>query len=130
MFGVARAFHGWGDAMLRITVHENGGHCRLELAGRLGGPWVTETENVWRSSCCSDRQIEVDMRQVTGVDDAGRKLLFAMHQAGAHLVAEGVAMTALIDEITGRQSFNSTKRQVRKRMSSRKATSPVQENTK
>ena len=127
---MARAFHGWGDAMLRITVHENGEHCRLELAGRLGGPWVAETEQAWRSSKCADKQIEVDMRQVTGVDEAGRKLLFAMHQAGARLVAEGVAMTALIDEITGKQSFNSTKQQARKGMSSRKATSPVQENTK
>src|SRR5690242_8465735 len=82
-----------GNAMLRVTVHEDGTVCRLELAGRLGGPWVAETEHAWRSSSCSDRQIEVDMRQVTGVDDAGRELLSAMHQAGARLVAEGVAMT-------------------------------------
>jgi hypothetical protein len=89
------------NAMLRVTVHEYGTLCRLELAGRLGGPWVAETEHAWRSSSCPDKQIEIDMRQVTGVDDRGRELLSAMHQAGAHLVAEGVAMTALIQEITG-----------------------------
>jgi hypothetical protein len=89
--------------MLRITVHEDGTLCRLELEGRLGGPWVAETEHAWRSSSCPDKQIEVDMRQITGVDDAGRKLLSAMHQAGAHLVAVGVAMTALVEEITGKQ---------------------------
>jgi len=53
--------------------------------------------------------IEVDVRQVTGVDEAGRKLLLAMHQAGARLIAEGVAMTALIEEITGEQPFTGSK---------------------
>jgi hypothetical protein len=100
--------------MLRVTVHEDGAVCRLELAGRLGGPWVAETEHAWRSSSCPDKQIEVDMRQVTAVDGAGRELLSAMHQAGARLLAEGVAMRALIEEITGQQPFNSTKRQLRR----------------
>ncbi len=109
--------------MLRITVHANGGQCRLELAGKLGGPWVAETEHVWRSSSGADKQIEVDMRQVTGVDDAGRELLSAMHQAGARLVAEGVAMTALIEEITGHQPFNGAK-QPRRRKFARRATFP------
>ena len=90
--------------MLRVTVHEDGTVCRLELAGRLGGPWVAETEHAWRSSSCPDKQIEVDMRQVTAVDGAGRELLSAMHQAGARLVAQGVEMAALIEEITGKQA--------------------------
>ena len=90
--------------MLRVTVYDDGRLCCLELAGRLGGPWVAETEHAWRSSSCPDKQIEVDMRQVTAVDDAGRDLLSAMHQAGARLVAEGVAMTALVEEITGKQA--------------------------
>ena len=95
--------------MLRVTVHEDGTWCRLELAGKLGGPWVAETEHAWRSSSCPDKQIEVDMRQVTGVDDAGRELLSAMHQAGARLVAQGVAMMAVVEEITGKQHINGTK---------------------
>jgi hypothetical protein len=102
-------------AMLRITVHEDGGQCRLELAGKLGGPWVAETENVWRSAPCSGKRIEVDMREVTGVDDTGRELLAAMHRAGASFTAEGVAMLALVEEITGeitgKQPLNGTKRQ-------------------
>lgn len=98
------------EAMLRITFHQDGSQCRLELAGRLGGPWVAVTENVWRSAPCTSKEIEVDMRQVTGVDTAGRELLAAMYHAGARLTAEGVAMTALIEEITGRQFFDGTKR--------------------
>jgi hypothetical protein len=116
-----------GNAMLRVTVHEDGTLCRLELAGRLGGPWVAETEHAWRSSVCPDKQIEVDIRQLTAIDDAGRELLSLMHQAGARLIAEGVAMTALVDEITGNQPFHSSKQHPRRRTSSRKPTFPDQE---
>ena len=129
MFGVARAFHSWGNAMLRVTVHEDGPVCRLELAGKLAGLWVAETENVWRSASCADKQIEVDMRQLTGVDNAGRDLLSAMHQAGARLVAEGVAMTALVEEITGNQACKSTK-QPRRRKFAGRSTLPDQERIK
>jgi hypothetical protein len=87
--------------MLRITVDENGSLCRLKLAGKLGGPWVPETEKAWRSATCSGKQIEVDMKEVTAVDDDGRELLAAMHLAGARLVVQGVEMTALVEEITG-----------------------------
>ena len=52
------------------------------------------------------------MREVTGVDNAGRELLAAMHHAGAHLIAKGVWMTALIEDITSEQPFNGTKRHV------------------
>ena len=116
--------------MLRVTVHEDGTLCRLELAGRLGGPWVAETEHAWRSSSGSDKQIEVDMRQVTAVDDAGRDLLSAMHQAGARLVAEGVAMTALVEEITGKQPFNNVKGQPQRKRLPRRPTFPDQESSK
>jgi len=101
--------------MLRITLHQNGEQCRLELSGKLYGPWVGETETVWHSAACSGKQIEVDMREVTGVDDAGYKLLAAMHRAGACFTAEGVATTALIEEITGKQPLNATERQRREK---------------
>ena len=113
--------------MLRVTVHEDGKLCRLELAGKLGGPWVAETEHAWRSSSCSDKQIEIDIRQVTGVDDAGRKLLSAMHQAGARLIAQGVEMTALVEEITGSQPFNGAKPQPRTTKRGTRPTFPDQE---
>jgi hypothetical protein len=101
------------NAMLRITVHQDDDRYRLELAGKLGGPWVAETENVWRSAPCSGGEIELDMREVTGIDDAGRELLIAMHEAGAHFVAQGVAMTALIEDITGKQPLDGAKRRRR-----------------
>jgi ABC-type transporter Mla MlaB component len=88
-----------GNAVLRITVHEDSRVWRLNLSGKLAGPWVAETENVWRSAPHSGTQIEVDLKDVTGVDTAGRTLLAAMHQAGARLLAGGVENSALVSEI-------------------------------
>jgi ABC-type transporter Mla MlaB component len=90
--------------MLRITVHEAGTSWRMQLEGKLAGDWVLEAENTWRSAPVSGKQIEIDLTDVTAIDDAGQNLLQAMHQAGARFVAEGVAMTALICEISGTSS--------------------------
>ena len=101
--GPARALHSSGNReteMLRITVQEDGSLWRLHLAGRLAGAWVAETENTWRSAPVFGRRLEIDMREVTWIDDAGRRLLQAMNQAGARLIAKGVAMEALVEEIT------------------------------
>ena len=85
--------------MLRITIHEDGKVSRLELAGKLEGPWVAETEKAWRASLRPDQKIEIDLRQLTSVDNAGRDLLTAFHRSGACLVVEGVWMTALIGDL-------------------------------
>ena len=86
--------------MLRITIHEDGNVCRLELAGKLEGPWVAETEKAWRGSLRPDQAIEIDLRQLTSVDSAGRALLAVFHRSGACLIVEGVWMTALLGDLT------------------------------
>jgi hypothetical protein len=90
--------------MLRITVQNEGSLWRLHLAGRLAGAWVAETENAWRSTAVSGRPVEIDIREVTWIDEAGRCLLQAMNQAGVRFIAKGVAMEALIEEITGKSA--------------------------
>jgi hypothetical protein len=117
-------------AMLRITLHQESERCRLELSGKLYGPWVGETETVWRSAACSGKRIEVDMREVTGVDDAGYKLLAAMHVAGAVFVAQGVEVTAFVEEITGKQHVNGPKRRPRTRKRGTRPTFPEKESNK
>ena len=86
--------------MLRITIHEDGKVCRLELAGKLEGPWVAETEKAWRASQRPDQKIEIDLRELTSVDNDGRDLLAAFHRSGACLIVEGVWMTALLGDLT------------------------------
>jgi hypothetical protein len=84
--------------MLRITIHDNGKLRRLELAGKLAGEWVAETEKAFKADAGS-KQTEVDLTAVTWVDESGRRLLRVMIQAGATMIAKGVAMTALVDEM-------------------------------
>ena len=105
--------------MLRITIHEDGKVCRLELAGRLEGPWVTETEHAWRASLRPRRKIEIDLRQLTGIDDAGRDLLAAFHRSGACFIVEGVWMTALIGDLASQPCEGAVVQSSRKKVSRR-----------
>jgi hypothetical protein len=116
--------------MLRITVHEDSTYSRLELAGRLEGPWVTETEHAWRVSLRPRRKIEIDLRQLTGIDDAGRDLLAAIQRAGACLIVEGVWMTALIGELSSQHPCEGGKPQSPAKKPRRGPASPKQENSK
>ena len=84
--------------MLRITIHDSQSPRRLELAGKLAGEWVAEMEKAFKADGVG-KQTEVDLTAVTGVDEAGRRLLRAMTQAGATLITKGLAMTALVDEM-------------------------------
>jgi hypothetical protein len=115
--------------MLRITIHEDGKVCRLELAGKLEGPWVAETEKTWRASRRPDQKIEIDLRQLTSVDSAGRALLAAFHQSGACLIVEGVWMTALLGDLTSQPREGGVEQPSRKNVS-RKPASGQQESKK
>ena len=115
--------------MLRITIHEGSNVCRLELAGKLEGPWVAETEKVWRTSLRLDQKIEIDLRELTSVDKAGRDLLAAIHRAGACLIVEGVWMTALIGDLTSQPCDDVTAQSSRKKLP-RRTTSRQQESSK
>ena len=115
--------------MLRITIHEGNKVCRLELAGRLEGPWVAETEKVWRTSLRLDQKIEIDLRQLTSVDNAGRDLLAAFHRSGACLIVEGIWMTALIGDLTSQPCDDAMVQSSRKKLP-RRATSRQQETSK
>jgi hypothetical protein len=113
--------------MLRIRIHEDGTVCRLELAGRLEGPWVAETENAWRGSLRPDRKIEIDLRQLTAVDDAGRDLLAAIQRLGACLIVEGVWMTTLIGELGSQHLCEGARPQSSAKKPTRRSTSRQQE---
>lgn len=115
--------------MLRITIHEDGKVCRLELAGGLEGPWVAETEKAWRASIRPDQKIEIDLRQLTSVDYAGRDLLAAFHRSGACLIAEGVWMTALLGDLVSQPCEGGVEQSSRKKVP-RRPTSRRRESSK
>jgi ABC-type transporter Mla MlaB component len=115
--------------MLRITIHEDGKVCRLELAGKLDGPWVSETEKACRASLRPDQKIEIDLRQLTSVDNAGRDLLAAFHRSGACLIVEAVWMTALLGDLTSQPCEGSVVHSSQKKVP-RRSTSRQQESSK
>jgi anti-anti-sigma regulatory factor len=89
--------------MLRITIHDSPSEFRLQLEGRLAGPWVREVELCWQTaqSTVRNRMVIVDLRDVDFVDSAGERLLAALHQQGAKLLAAGPMTKHLVAEIAG-----------------------------
>ena len=88
--------------MLKITVHDTPGACRIQLEGKLTAPWVTELEDCWRAaeSKLHGRALEVDLTDVDYADAAGRYLLGWMRERGARLIAPSLAMQDLVRQIT------------------------------
>jgi ABC-type transporter Mla MlaB component len=88
--------------MLRITVEVTDDRLRFALAGKLAGAWVAELEDCWRAEAAAvvGRSLSVDLTGVVCIDAAGKYLLALMHESGAHFVASGCAMAALVQEIT------------------------------
>ena len=64
--------------MLRITVQDSLQSVALKLEGQLTGPWVEETERVWKN--CDGPVAVVDLCDVTWVDGRGTKLLARMYK--------------------------------------------------
>jgi anti-anti-sigma regulatory factor len=85
--------------MLKITSHSDRGRTLLELEGRLLGAWVEELETCWQKATAANQVIGVRLKEVTFVDEAGRKLLADMHRQGVTLMAEGCMMKAIVEEI-------------------------------
>ncbi|MCC7123456.1 MAG: hypothetical protein IT178_01305 [Acidobacteria bacterium] len=87
--------------VLRITLQPDTDAVRLVLEGRLADAWVSEAEATWRHAQAirHGRSVEVDLRDVLAVDDAGRALLGRMAQAGARLLACGCAMREMVREV-------------------------------
>lgn len=87
--------------MLRITIYNERGVTRFIMEGRLTGEWVKELEQCWRQATATPslQRILVELRDVRFVDEEGRKLLRLMAQAGAELIADGLMMKAIVEEI-------------------------------
>jgi anti-anti-sigma regulatory factor len=92
--------------MLKITLHDSAGEFRLNLEGRLAGPWVRELELCWRtaSSTTGGRRTVVDLADVDFVDSDGEVILTQMHAAGVELLGETPLICAMLEQVcrTGR----------------------------
>jgi anti-anti-sigma regulatory factor len=87
--------------MLKITIRPDARSTRLELEGRLVGPWVKELDRCWHTvSDVPPGDLIVDLTAVTYVDAEGKQLLTSMWQQGAKLHAAGCLTRCIVEEIT------------------------------
>src|SRR5215813_748321 len=90
-------------SMLRITVKETEATWRMKLEGKLAAEWVDEVEKTWSSANVAGKVGEVDLTELTLVDDAGGNLLQNMSRGGASFVASGIALRTRLEEITNKK---------------------------
>ena len=82
----------------------------ISIDGRLAGEYVPLVERACLRALEAGRKIEVFLRQVTAVDEAGRDLLRRLAQRGVELRALGLYMPAMLRRL--RRSVMSRRRSV------------------
>jgi anti-anti-sigma regulatory factor len=87
--------------VLKITMTETPAERRWVVQGRLVGPWVSELRTTWKRTHRSrdKRTCVIDLSDVTFIDKGGERLLRAMSKKGAQLVAEGVYIKHVIEQV-------------------------------
>ena len=107
--------------MLRITEQRESepGSVVLRLEGRLAGPWVHELSGYWRKVSRNQPQgVMIDLTSVTFINAEGKALLTRLWQQGADLRATGCLTKCVVEEITGLDRSDPSKKNCRERTSS------------
>jgi ABC-type transporter Mla MlaB component len=78
--------------MLRFSYYRSDDREEWSLFGRLVSPWADELRTVWRRirQHVPRARAVIDLKDVTSIDEAGRRLLAEMQRAGARLVTAGI----------------------------------------
>jgi len=79
---------------------------RVKLEGKLAHEWVEEARSAWTAlaETNGDKELVVDLLNVSFIDEAGHRLLSEIRHAGAELLGSGPLMSALIEEIEEAES--------------------------
>jgi anti-anti-sigma regulatory factor len=87
--------------VLRINIVETATDRRWIVEGRLVGPWVGELRTAWKKACRSQdkRACIIDLNDVTFIDKSGERLLRAMSKKGAQLLAKGLYVKHLLEQL-------------------------------
>ena len=87
--------------MLKITITETPTEMRCVLQGRLFGPWVSELRSIWRrvARTRNGRACIVELNDVTFIDKSGERLLRAMCKKGAQLIARGLYVKHVLEQV-------------------------------
>src|SRR6266849_2544731 len=74
---------------------------RWIVQGRLVGPWVSELRTTWKRAHKSQdkRACIIDLNDVTFIDKSGERLLRAMCKKGAQLIARGLYVKHVLEQV-------------------------------
>ncbi len=93
--------------MLKITITETPAERRWVVQGRLVGPWVSELRTTWRRWGSRDkRTCIIDLNDVTFIDKSGERLLRAMSKKGARLIAKGMYVKHVLEQLQKRRTYD------------------------
>ncbi len=88
--------------MFRITEAEEQSRTTLTIDGQLSADSVAAVETCCTQAGSKGRAVQLYLRDVTSVDQAGQNLLSRLVARGIHLVASGVYTSYLVEAlITG-----------------------------
>lgn len=97
---------GWGRSsrglnMLRVDVEHETTTTRFNVEGSLVWPWVEELQRCLENEMGARgaQSIEVNLVDVTFVDDSGKELLVSLHERGVNLAGHGLMTQAIVEEI-------------------------------
>ena len=87
--------------MLKITIMETATDRRWIVQGRLVGPWVSELRTTWKRAHKNqdNRTCIIDLNDVTFIDKSGERLLRAMSKKGAQLIAKGLYVRHVLEQL-------------------------------
>jgi anti-anti-sigma regulatory factor len=87
--------------MLKITTVETSTDRRWIVQGRLVGPWVSELRTTWKKAHRGEdkRACIIDLNDVTFIDKSGERLLRAMCKKGAQLIARGLYVKHVLEQL-------------------------------
>lgn len=74
----------------KYYIHDGVEACRLQLIGEFTERDVRELDGCWRTTktIVGGRRVVLDLRAVTGVDEAGKRWLASMGSEGVHYLPE------------------------------------------
>jgi anti-anti-sigma regulatory factor len=87
--------------VLKITMTETRAERRWIVQGRLVGPWVSELRTTWKRAHRNEdkRVCIIDLNDVTFIDKNGERLLRALSKKGAQLVARGLYVKHVLEQL-------------------------------
>jgi anti-anti-sigma regulatory factor len=85
--------------MMRIEIKDLESQLILQVEGRLAGAFVSELQRCWHSARATrpELKIALDLKGVTCVDPAGRRLLQLMRADGVDFLRVGMTLQDLLD---------------------------------